>query len=602
MHMPEKKRSLPSTKKELPFRELFRILYENAGDARALIPLHSLLLLIDALIQAFIPAIFGFVVDQLVKNPSGFVQDQLPWMAGVSAVGAVAFYVIALLQHYLGQKIAAKALVNTQASLYRHLQRLGADFFQRTHVGEITARLTNDTSAGVQQVYLQGQYIFWILMLLVSALVIMATLNWKMLLVFMVVTAMMATLSSFVLPYLRRLYREARDELGKINARMTEDVSSISLIQAFASENMHYEEIKRLCAGFLEKSLRSRRIGVLFSDIINTFMVIIGPLSLLYIGALMVDEDFTVASLVAFFAYWRVAAGPTAQVINQIASLFGSLASLDRVVEFFKESPSIEDRPDAKEIEVKGKISFEDVTFCYPGVAEESVLKNVDFTIEPAQSFAIVGESGAGKSTVTNLLLRFYAATEGRVCIDSHDILDLKQENFRRQIGLVMQETIILSGSVRQNMLLAKPEASEEEIVNALQQAEAWEFVQALPDKLETVLGERGVRLSGGQRQRLAIARVLLRNPPVVILDEATSALDSVTERSIQATMNRLFTGRTWVVIAHRLSTIIDCDRIMVLDKGRVVGLGSHRELFESCRQYRLLCSKQGVGLDADHT
>ncbi|MBD3319786.1 MAG: ATP-binding cassette domain-containing protein, partial [Chitinivibrionales bacterium] len=280
-------------------------------------------------------------------------------------------------------------------------------------------------------------------------------------------------------------------------------------------------------------------------------------------------------------------------LMQQMTLIFGSLASFDRVFEFFKIHPTIKDKPGAKDVDLKGIVEFDRVCFRYPVEGGDDVLKNASFVAEEKKSLAIVGESGAGKSTIISLLLRFYAATMGAIRIDGHDILDLKQNCLREQIGLVMQDTIILSGSVRQNMLLAKPRASDREIYDALEHAEAKKFVEELPEKLDTTLGERGVRLSGGQRQRLAISRIFLKNPPVVVLDEATSSLDTITEKKIQETMKRLFEGRTSIIIAHRLSTIIDCDSIIMLDKGSVLASGTHEKLLKNCPLYRELCSKQ---------
>jgi subfamily B ATP-binding cassette protein MsbA len=581
----------PTNNTSLP--ELVSLFLKYAGRVRRLIPLHLFLLAIDAVLQASIPAALGFVVHRLQVDPQGFVQQDLPWLSLATIAGAAVFYLVAASQHYIGHKIGSHTMVNVQSELYRHLQRLGMDFHQRTHVGEITSRLTNDTVKGIQQLYQQFQFIFWILCLLISSLIIMSSLNVHMFLVFLGLLCSFLVLSSFVFPVLRRLYREAQDELGRVNAKMTEDIGAITIIKAFARESELYDEVRARCSSLLHKTLKSRKVGVIFSDIINTFLRIVAPLGLLLIGSLFLGGDFTIAKLVAFFGYWKVVAAPAASMIQQLAMMFGSLASLDRIVDFFRENPSIKDGPHAQAQTIRGHIRFDDVSFHYPSHEGETVLDRICFTVPEKTRVAIVGESGAGKSTIIHLLLRFYHVDNGHITIDGHDINDIEIGSLRRQIGLVMQETILLSGTIRQNMLLSKPDADDEEIIEALCNAEAWDFIAAMPEGLDTILGERGVRLSGGQRQRIAIARVFLKNPPVVLLDEATSALDTVTEKKIQRTMNRLFSGRTSIVVAHRLSTIVDSHTIFFLRKGSIIASGSHAQLLKDCEEYRDLCQKQ---------
>ncbi len=570
-----------------------RAIWQHSGKSRRLIPLQFVILTIDAMMQSLVPAVLGYVVNQLLKDPQQFVSEQLLWLSGAAILAAAVFYAIAVTQHYLGQKIGALALIGVQSELYRHLQRLGADFYQRTHVGEVTQRLTADTSRGVQELYGLLIMLYWSSVLLLSSIVIMARLNLKMLAVFLSILACLFATSRFVLPILRRLHREAQDEMGRINARMTEDIASISLIQAYAREASTFENVTQLWHSFLHKTLRSRLVGVFYSDIINTFMTFLGPMAMLFLGSLLISDTFSVATLVAFYAYWRSSAWPASSLVQTLAQLFASLASFDRIMEFFNESPTVQDRPDAREAVLKGTVEFDHVWFRYPLGNNEYVIRDLSFRVNQDQSLAIVGESGAGKSTILQMLLRFYTPQQGEIRVDGQNVLDLKLASLREQVGVVMQETIILSGTIRHNMLLAKPDAGDPEIIAALDAAEAWTFIKEMPDKLDTILGERGTRLSGGQKQRLAIARVLLKNPPIVVLDEATSSLDSVTEKRIQDTMKRLFRDRTSIVVAHRLSTVIDSSQILFLEKGQVLAVDSHAELVETCPAYRELCLKQ---------
>ena len=243
----------------------------------------------------------------------------------------------------------------------------------------------------------------------------------------------------------------------------------------------------------------------------------------------------------------------------------------------------------------EGNVAMRDVVFRYPADDSHTVLDHLTLDVPARHSLALVGESGAGKSTIVQLLLRFYDPQQGEILIDGQELCGVTQESLRSQIGFVMQETILLSGSLRENLLLAKPEATTKELIAALKRAAAWEFVKELPQGLDTILGERGARLSGGQKQRLSIARIFLKNPPIVIFDEATSALDTITESQIQQTMRELFTERTVITIAHRLSTVVDCDEIVFLDRGRILARGPHATLLQSCPRYRELCEKQLV-------
>ncbi|HEX2950660.1 MAG TPA: ABC transporter ATP-binding protein, partial [Armatimonadota bacterium] len=333
---------------------------------------------------------------------------------------------------------------------------------------------------------------------------------------------------------------------------------------------------------------------VLFSDVMNTFLALLAPTSLLLIGAYFVGQGFTVGTLVAAYGYWKTASGPISAILNNITALYTSFASMDRIFEFFRETPSVKDRPGAKPLNITdGKIELHDVTFHYPLDEDTTVLNQLSFTVPAKRSLALVGESGAGKSTISQLLLRFYDPVRGEIAIDGQDLRNVTQESLREQIGFVMQETILLSGTIRENLQFAKPDATTDEMVNALQNAGAWDFVRLLPQGLDTMLGERGARLSTGQKQRLSIARVFLKNPPIVIFDEATSALDAVTEKQIQQSMSRLLHDRTAIIIAHRLSTVIDCDEILFLAGGRIVAHGPHKQLLTICPQYHDLCQKQ---------
>lgn len=562
--------------------------------------LQSFLVIIDGAIQASIPALLGFVVDSLLESPTKFV-DELLWPIVIcSLVFTVLFYCLAFTHHYLGSKIGTMVEVKLRLRLYRHLQTLSADFYHRNHVGEITSRLTNDFTAGVRPLYNHYYSSLWALSVLVPSLIGLSLISIPFMMVFLTLLIAWGCLYYLIIPKIRRLNREVGEETGHITAKVTEQISANSLTRAFGNEDKAYRDVDQQSGRFLSKSLKTAKVTHLTGDIINTLNCLTAPLLMICIGALFIGHGMTVGGLVAAYGYWNRAAGPMRTVLDMVTQIFSSIASFDRIMDFFQEQPSVKDKEGAKDMTVRrGEVEFQDVNFSYPTSEGNLVLKDLSLQIPAGNSVALIGESGAGKSTISQLLLRLYDAQHGVIKIDGQDLKEVTQASIRKNIGWVQQETIILSGSVRDNMSLAKPGATDEEIIQALKDAEAWDFVQDLPQGLDTQMGERGTRISGGQKQRLSIARVFLKNPPVVILDEATSALDTLTERSIQRSMKRLFEGRTNIIIAHRLSTVVECDKLVLLDKGKIVEQGSHSELLNRSEAYRKLCQGQYLGKEA---
>lgn len=581
--------------RQTPVRKIILSYLKHSHGVKQYMPLQIFLLIVDGVLQSLVPAVLAYVVSQLETNAADFARHKLPWVALASAVACVLFYFVAFWQHYLAAKISTVTAVNFQVNLYNHLQKLGADFYQRTHVGEVTRRMTGDVAQGVTPLYFTFNFIVWPLAVIIPACVAMALMNVKMFLVFLVTMLIFTFISRKVVPLLRSLQREVADEMGHLNAHITEDISVVSLVRAFSRQELVEQEIEKHCNLYLDKALKTAKVSYAFTDILNMFIALLAPLLVLLAGAYYVGEGISVAILVGFFGYWKTASGPIAALVGSIASLFASFSSFDRLQDFFDETPLIADRPNAKGMIFKGRIEFKEVTFRYPIVEGNIVIDHLSFVAAENTSLAIVGESGAGKSTIVQLIMRFYDPIEGQILIDQENINNIKQSCLRQQIGLVPQETILLSGSVRRNMQFAKPQAGDAEIIEALKNAQAWEFLEASHEGLDTVLGERGARLSGGQKQRLSIARVFLKNPPIVIFDEATSALDTITERQIQGTMRKLFQGRTSIIIAHRLSTVVACDKILMLKNGRLIGAGNHQELLHICEPYRNLCAKQQI-------
>jgi len=583
---------------QLSIWRMLREYFRRCGPVRPLIPVILVLAVLDALLQAVVPAALGWVTDSLIKDPSSFVRHSLKYLIFGAVAASFVFYLVAYTWHYLVHKGARIVGIQFQLELFDHIQSLSVDFYQRHRVGEITSRLSGDVNNGMIPIFWMVAQSLWSVSMLVISCIGMALFSVPLMVVFVAFVAVFTVLTSSVRRRIRDLNREVRDEEGRMSARMTETISASTLVRAFAQERAMLDALRAHASVLLEKALRATRATTQFGDVLNTFICITAPLAVLLVGAFFVGRGVAVGALVAAYGYWKLANSPVNGILYNLTTMYSSLASMDRILEFFGERPLVADHPDARPLRVhSGEVELRDISFAYPIGRGEAVLHGVSFTVPARGRVALVGESGAGKSTICQLLLRSYDPNAGQVLIDGKDIRTVTQSSLRTQMGFVMQDTVLLSGTVRDNMLFAKPDAADVEIMTALDHAEAWDFVRELPDGLNTELGERGIRLSGGQRQRLSIARVFLKNPPIVVFDEATSSLDTITEKQIQQTMKGLYEGRTAIVIAHRLSTISDSDRIMLLHRGRIEAAGTHEELLVSCLRYREMCRKQSLGL-----
>jgi ABC-type multidrug transport system fused ATPase/permease subunit len=550
---------------------------------------------VDATSQALIPLFFRRVLDSLQANPDRFFREELGPAFGLACALAVIFFAAAYFFHAGINVGAARLTCNLQASLHAHVQRLSVDFFQRNRVGEISARLNSDLES-INTAMGSVAYALWAAFGLVFGLAALfwidAPLAGLMTLVLVIVT----WATHHFLPVIRRMNREVRDATGEVSAMVTEYVGIHSLIKAYAREDLATGQVR----SGTDRVRRSREHLAwrmfAFNDGIQVLTRFVAPFLLLFVGAWrVVHGHMSIGDIVAFWGIWLLLGNQISAVYSSLSQIFSAAASFDRIEEFFAEQPLIRDAADARDVTARGRVEFDHVTFRYPGTNEGPVLQDISFTLEPGRKVALVGPSGAGKSTLILLLLRFYDPLSGALRLDGHDLREITQASLRRHIGVVLQESILFSGSIAENLRLAKPDATDAELIAALQAASAWEFIGRLSDGLHTVIGERGARLSGGQKQRLSIARVFLKDPPILLLDEATSALDSVSEQLVQEAMDRLMTGRTTLVVAHRISTVKNADNILVLRSGRVEAQGRHAELLETSPLYRELCSHQNL-------
>ncbi len=542
---------------------------------------------------------------------------------------------LGVVQRYFSAGVGEGIIFDLRTALYAHLQRMSLRFFTHTQVGEMMSRLNNDV-VGAQRA-VTGTLVTLVsnAVSLVATLVVMLSLEWRLTLLGI------AILPLFVLParrvggVLRRIAREGMDLNARMNALMNEtlNISGALLVKIFGRRRYEIGRFRERAAAVQAVGVRQAVVGRWFFLSLSLVSAAGSALVFWAGGHLVLRGTFTVGTIVAFGAYLTQLYGPLMALTNARVDLATSLVSFERVFEVLDLPAEIADRPGAVELsEVRGHVRFEGVSFRYdaPGgeptgleelrrfswgrhgayvppparangapraaEAEEPprwALRDVSFEVEPGQLVALVGPSGAGKTTATYLLPRLYDPTEGAISLDGHDLRDLALDSLGQCVGMVTQETYLFHASLKENLLYARPEASQEELDAACRTANILDFIAGLPEGYETVVGERGYRLSGGEKQRVAIARVLLKDPRVVILDEATSHLDSQSEAAIQGAMEAALRGRTALVIAHRLSTVMGADRILVLDQGRLVEQGRHGELLAAGGLYASLYRTQ---------
>ncbi len=479
-----------------------------------------------------------------------------------------------------------------RVALLDHVQRLSHAFFLRHQTGAIVSRVVSDISLAQNFVGSALTNVWMDSALLVALLIILFSIHPMMALVSLVLMPIYVTSLRYIGPKIRLSTREVQQRLEVLSGGLHEKVAGVSVVKGFARETQEAQIFATHANKLLNKVLYSVRYTAA-NEMMVGFVVHSAPVLVVWYGVnQIIAGRLTVGELTQFLLYLGMFYFPLQRLSDLSVVLSNALAAIDRVFEYFDTQPHVVERADARELhECVGEIAFEHVTFGYE--TDNPVLRDIDLAIEPGEAIALVGPSGAGKTTFANLVPRFYDPVAGRLLLDGNDLRELTLGSLRRHIGIVSQETILFSGTVQENLLLAKPDASAEEIGAALEAANAGEFVEELPEGLWTEIGERGAVLSGGQKQRLALARAFLKNPKILLLDEATSALDSRSERRIQQALTRLLRGRTSLVIAHRLSTILNADRIVVLDAGRIVDVGRHSELLARGGLYAQLYHEQ---------
>ena len=544
-----------------------------------------------------VPLITRFIIDRGLspENPADSNENLIInlslLMVAISVVGGVFLF----LQGYLGESVSQGIAFDLRNEIFAKIQRLSFSYHDRSQTGQLMTRATSDVE--ILRGFI-GQGFFAMInsfLLIIGITAIMLLMNWQLTLILIPIMMLMAGIFATFGRRLQPIFKGIQEKLSTFNTILQENLSGIRVVKAFNREE--YERARFQASNFAlrdQSLISSRMMATLFP---TAFLV--AGVSLVVIvwggGYFAVNGDLQLGEITAFTSYLALLFMPIAQLGFIIAAASRAGASATRIFEIMDARNEIEDNPDALDLkQIEGAVQFENVTFRYFS-SSENVLSHVNFTAQAGQTVALLGATGSGKSTIINLIPRFYDPTEGIITIDGQDIRNVKIESLRRQIGIVLQETTLFTGTIRENIAFGRPDAPQAEIEEAARAAAAHDFIMEFPNGYDTEVGERGVTLSGGQKQRVAIARALIMNPHILILDDSTSSIDLQTEALIQDALDQLMEGRTSFVIAQRISTVINADHILVLDNGKVVAQGTHTELMETSPIYAEIYHSQLV-------
>jgi ABC-type multidrug transport system fused ATPase/permease subunit len=559
----------------------------------------SVLILIGTGLSLIPPLLQGAVVDEVVG-----AQDlqRVAMLIGALILVYVGITLTEIGDQYIRHTVGERFLFDLRIKLYDHLQRLSLAFYDRTSTGEIMSRVSNDVNA-LEQFITHGVILTVVDGLrLLGASVILLVLDWRLALVALLPVPLIAIALRRFNRNVRPIYRQVRDRLGDINSRLQDELAGMRVIQAFGQEAAEAARFTGVSRAYYSERVKAIRNWSTFFPAMSFIAAVGGALVLGFGAVLVVNEQISVGTLVAFMAYVVSFYDPIRRLTEVDNTFQQASAAADRIFELFDERSEVQEAADAIALpRAAGAVRFEDVHFRY-GTGDE-VLRDVTFNLAPGEVAALVGPSGAGKTSIASLLCRFYDPISGSIAIDGHVLRDVTLHSIRQQVAVVLQDTFLFNATVRENLTFARPDATEDEILAATQAAFAHDFIMAMPQGYDTQIGERGVKLSGGQRQRLALARAILADPRILILDEATSSVDAEAEYLIQQALESVMQGRTALVIAHRLSTIRNADIIIALEDGRIREVGNHHELIAAGGLYSQLYQRQlELALDGAHS
>ena len=511
---------------------------------------------------------------------------------------AAAFYVLRAGMNYivcyLGHTFGIRVEADIRRDLFRHLQEMSFDFYDRNRTGQLMSRLTSDLFELTELAHHGPEDLLTSAVTIVGALAVMAAIRWELALV---VALMIPVFLSVVFSMRQRMSRVSvgvKQKVANINAEIESSLTGIRTAKAFANEAVEQARFNAANDQFKTSKREFHKAMALFNSSMEFFLTILNVVVITLGGYMILKGKMDYRDLITFSLYIATFVNPMRKLANFSELFANGFAGLNRFVEIMRTEPTVQDAPDAAALEnIKGEISVRDVSFAYEG--DLAVLHHVNLQVQPGETIAIVGPSGGGKSTLCQLIPRFYDVTEGCICIDGQDVRHVTQKSIHEHIGIVQQDVFLFADTIFENIRYGCPTATQEQVMEAAKKAEIYEDILAMPDGFQTYVGERGTLLSGGQKQRIAIARIFLKNPPILILDEATSALDSVTEAKIQRAFDKLSQGRTTLIIAHRLSTIRNATRIVSIADGVITEEGTHQELLEKGGLYAALYKTQNA-------
>jgi ATP-binding cassette subfamily B multidrug efflux pump len=555
---------------------------------RVFLTVFTLLLLTG--IELLFPAIIRQVIDRgLARTESRFLFQAAILLLGLGIMRGLLSYI----QRYVAEWISHQVAYDLRNKLYNHIQHLPFSYHDRMQSGQLISRTIEDVRSIQRFTGQSVAELFQVLLLFCGIIILLLLDNWQLALIALAPLIPLVLSTTRFGQRISAFFLAVDNALGELSSRLQENVSGAHVVRAFAREPYEIERFDEA-----NRNLFTARITVIseWSKIMPTtnLLVTLSTILILWFGGGMVLQgSLTLGELVAFNSYLLLLAQP-AQMLAWLVNMAGEAsAGLARTHEILETSPNIQSRPNAARIQsIQGKVQFKNVTLKYEG-EKSFALKDITIEVEPNQIVALIGATGSGKTSVVNLIPRFYDVTEGKVLIDGIDVREMELTSLRRQIGIVLQTSLLFSSSIRENVAYGRPDASLEEVIAAARAAQAHDFILALPEGYESIVGERGITLSGGQRQRIAIARALLLNPRILILDDSTASVDVQTERLIQQALSELMMGRTTFVIAQRLSTVQRADQIIVMEDGQIVERGTHLELLQLDGYYRQIYDLQ---------
>ncbi|MCI5928597.1 MAG: ABC transporter ATP-binding protein/permease [Pseudoflavonifractor capillosus] len=516
-------------------------------------------------------------------------------LAAAYVLKGVFYYIVTYWGHLLGVRMEA----DIRRDLFGHMQDLSFSFYDKNRTGQLMSRVTGDLFEITELAHHGPEDLFISSVTLVGAFIIMLTIRWELALIVFAVVPLFALFTILQRKRMMRCSTEVKAKLAGINGEVESSISGMRTAKAFANEDAESAKFAAANDQFRTAKRGYYKAMATYQSGLELAMGMMSVLVIAFGGMLIMQGKMDLADLTAFSLYVTTFITPIRKLSAFVEQFMQGMAGFKRFVELMEVEPEIQDAPDAADLTgVKGDILVDDVTFRYESSAED-VLSHVNLHVRPGETVAVVGPSGGGKSTLCQLIPRFYDVTEGRILVDGHDVRTLKQHSLRENIGIVQQDVFLFAGTIYDNIRYGRPDATEAEIVAAAKLAEIYDDIMDMPDGFQTQVGERGVMLSGGQKQRVSIARIFLKNPPILILDEATSALDSVTEDHIQSAFDALAEGRTTLIIAHRLSTIRSASRIIVIDGAGIKEEGTHEELLSAGGEYARLWNAQKAGRES---